>query len=302
MVSVYISSKVDLDTVGVGYLFSLLAKSFSPEEIEVVRGEAPQEVLADPSILCVEVGGSGRVSEGCFDHHGPGSEGLRSATKQAYEFLQEAILPKGRILLGIENPLVSKLVDYIDKLDIEGPKGLGEPPGFPTLSDLFSGLLLTTRDPKEQFLKGIGLLKAVVEGKVDPFGIIPKDLTPETAAWAEAKTNHNRLVAEAIKKAKWETTQSGLKLAYLETSFVGAPGALYEAGAQVVVVFNPAFGPAKVRKFTVAGNGIKVNSLLPALNNLETGWGGPGHGTILGSPREGSKLSLEEVVQIVKTL
>jgi len=44
-----------------------------------------------------------------------------------------------------------------------------------------------------------------------------------------------------------------------------------------------------------------VDAVLPKLNALESGWGGPPTGTIVGSPREGSKLTLKEVVGIVKT-
>jgi hypothetical protein len=66
----------------------------------------------------------------------------------------------------------------------------------------------------------------------------------------------------------------------------------------VVVALNPNYNG--VRKFTIAGNGIRVDSVKDRLNAKEPGWGGPPSGTILGSPREGSNLSLEEVVRIVK--
>ena len=56
-------------------------------------------------------------------------------------------------------------------------------------------------------------------------------------------------------------------------------------------------------KYTVVGNGVRVDSLLPMLNDLEpANWGGPSHGTILGSPRWGSRLSVEEVIAVVTQL
>jgi hypothetical protein len=119
-------------------------------------------------------------------------------------------------------------------------------------------------------------------------------------SFASAKAENDRRVAEAVEKAQWGTTRSGLRLAWLETDFIGAPGALYGVGAQVVVVYSRHFGPAGVPKFTLAGNGVRVDRVLPELNAREPGWGGPPSGTILGSPREGSKLTLEEVVEMVR--
>ncbi|MBU1014998.1 hypothetical protein KKI17_00970, partial [Patescibacteria group bacterium] len=72
--------KIDLDTCGAALLLGVSRE----EGVEVLRGgEASQEDLADPQILCIEVGGSGQVAERNFDHHGLGSEGLFSATLQA---------------------------------------------------------------------------------------------------------------------------------------------------------------------------------------------------------------------------
>jgi hypothetical protein len=201
------------------------------------------------------------------------------------------LVPREKSLLY----LLIRLVCYIDKLDIEGPEALGPKSEelFPTLSDVFSGMLLTERNPVEQFHKGVEILKTVIDSKQDPFGRIEG-----FDSYAKAKAENNRQIAKAVEQAQWTTTQSGLKLGYLETEFFGAPGALYGAGAQVVVALNPNYNG--VRKFTIAGNGIRVDSVKDRLNAKEPGWGGPPSGTILGSPREGSNLSLEEVVRIVK--
>ncbi|MDP3762547.1 MAG: hypothetical protein Q8Q97_00550, partial [bacterium] len=149
---------------------------------------------------------------------------------------------------------------------------------------------------------GVEILRRVVLEGIDPYGRMPVEEVPEWTVYAKAKAENNRQVAEAVKQAEWALTRAGLKLAWLETDFFGAPGALYGIGAQVVVAFSPHFGPAKTPKFTIAGNSIKVDAALTELNSREPGWGGPSTGTIIGSPREGSKLTLDEVVDIVRRL
>lgn len=308
--------KIDLDTCGAAFLFGVTRG----DEVKVLRSaQASQEELADPSILCIEVGGSGRVAEGNLDHHGPGSEDLPSATLQAWR-AQKACPSCGLPVESLPDPkefhpdmceggtsadeaeALARLVEYIDLLDTQGPAPLArrQKGVFPTLSDVFAGMLLTTRDPLEQLHLGVEMLQEVIHNGFKPFGRMPIDKKPEWKAFAEATAENNRQIAEAVKGAKWGKTTSGLKLAWLESDFFGTPGALYGEGAQIVVAFSPRFGPNGVPKFTIAGNGIKVDGVLAKLNAREPGWGGPGTGTILGSPREGSKLTLNEVVEVVR--
>ena len=272
--------KIDLDTIGAAWLLGVS----SADEIQVVRGQATAEDLANPEVVCIEVGGSGEVEMNNFDHHGEGSEDLPSATAQ---------------VARAESPLVR----YIDILDTKGPEEIRKLSSgqHPFLSDIVSGILLSKRDPKEQLLEGIRFLRLLSGSELDPFGSMQELVKehPDLSGYVEAKAENDRQIAKALERAKWDVTRSGLKMAWLETSFFGALGALYNSGAQVVVAFNPDF--RGVRKFTVGGNeGIRVNSILPSLNEREKGWGGPGSGTIIGSPQAGSVMELDEVVQIVK--
>jgi len=292
--------KIDLDTCGAAYLLGVSRE----DKIEVLRGgQASEEDLANPNVLCIEVGGSGRVAEGNFDHHGLGSKGLGSATLQAWQFYCQE-----RGLWSNDHPL-SSLVDYIDRLDRQGPQALGPRQAglFPTLSDVFAGMLLVTRDPAEQLHAGVKILREVNARGLTARtrGVYERMPVEEVEGWfafAEVKAENNRQVAKAVENAQWGATFSGLKLAWLETDFFGAPGALYGVGAQVVVAYSRHFGPAGVPKFTIAGNGIKVDAVLAELNAREPGWGGPATGTIIGSPREGSNLTLNEVVEVVTRL
>lgn len=296
--------KIDLDTVGAAYLLGVTRE----DAVEVLRGEASSEDLADPSILCIEVGGSGMVEQKCFDHHAAGGP-TASATRQAFDWVYP-VETCAHGLYGCSScehydgrrygaAQVKRLVDYIDLLDTKGTEAVrrltgGDVP-FPTLSDVFAGLLLSERDPVEQLHTGVELLKRIVEEGIDPFGTVAG-----YDNWANAKAENNRQMALAVQSARWDSTVAGRRIAVLETEFFGAPEALYGAGAEIAVCYNPRFGNPPVAKFTIAGNGIKVDMALPALNALEEGWGGPASGTIIGSPRSGSKLTLEQVTEIVR--
>ena len=290
--------KIDLDTCGAAFLLGVSRA----DEVEVLRGgEATPEDLADPEVVCIEVGGSGQSQLNNWDHHGPEAKGLGSATLQSWQFIcrRQGLWPD-------DHP-ISSLVEYIDRLDRIGPQALGprQEGLFPTLSDVFAGMLLTTRDPVEQLHAGVEILREVNNRGLTARtrGVYERMPVEEVEGWltyAVAKAENNRQVAKAVEKAQWGATSAGLKLAWLKTDFSGAPGALYGVGAQVVVAYSPHFGPAGVPKFTVAGNGVRVDAALPELNAWESGWGGPPTGTILGSPREGSAMTLDEVVGIVR--
>lgn len=279
--------KIDLDTIGAAWILGVK----SGDDVQVLRGNATTEDLADSSVICIEVGGSGQVEMNNFDHHGAGSEDLLSASFQALS------------AVACENQVTSGIVEYIDILDRKGPEEIRSfsSGAAPFLSDIVSGIFLTKRSPLEQLFEGIRFLEILNESQIDPFGSV-KELVEkhsELAVYAEAHEQNKLMITKALDEAKWGETASGLKMAWLETSFFGAMGALYAHGAQVAVAFNPNMNG--VRKFTVAGNGgIKVNSILPLLEAVENGWGGPGTGTILGSPKDGSNMSLLEVVEIVR--
>jgi len=295
--------KVDLDTVGVAFF----ARVTREHEVVSVRGQATDEDLQNNNVLCIEVGGSGQINLNDWDHHQEGGP-VESATWQAamifpfpYHYDAEDEEEMQRVAR-----LSKGLIEYIDQLDCQGPKSFpmyGQPGTY--LSDIFSGMLLVTRDQIEKLHKGIEILTLVVEKGIDPSGQMPN--IPEWQAYVVAKEENNHQLAKAVEDAQWTKTTSGLKLGFLETKFFGAPGALYGHGADVIVAMNPNF--RGVKKFTVAGNnGVKVDACKDRLNELEANqdstqtWGGPPTGTILGSPFGGSNLTIHQVVEVVEEL
>jgi len=309
---IVIGPKVDLDVCGCA-LIRLLGGTFDALDevsmenlfpnipVEVVsQGQASPADLDDESVLCIECGLDDMdwADKENFDHHienGPEN----SATMQAFDHVDflldhKPIAVSHQELVEDFRKAYGSLAEYIDLLDTKGPEALRhrqKQVRFPTLSDVFAGMLLTERDPVKQFHEGVRILYNIN----NPFGTIDG-----FDQYAKAKADNDRQLALAVKRAKWTITKTGHKLAYLETDFYGAPGALYGRGAEIVIAYSPKFGNPPVPKFTIAGNSIRVNGLLPLLDAQEEGWGGPATGTIIGSPRGGSKMTLKAVLKIVK--
>ncbi len=273
--------QVDMDTA----LTALICGVSTEDEIVVVRGEASPEDLADPSVLCIEAGGSGQVHLKNFDHHNT-SELLPPACRQALE------------ASGKTDPALTRLVDYVAAIDERGPSGLGPHPGFPTLSDVFSGMRLSIKNPVKQLHAGLAILNTVLQEKLDPFARMPE--RPEWREWIEARRREDEGLARARAEAEVFVSTSGKTVGFLQTEFIGALEVLYSLGCQIAIAYSPRFGDPPIPKYTIAGNGVRVDHLLPFLNELEPGWGGPAHGTIVGSPRMGSQLDPKTVKHIAK--
>lgn len=276
-----IIQKPDLDTC----LTALIMGVSEKDEIVVSKGGASTDDLHNPSVLCIEAGGSGDVHLNNFDHHNTDT-GMPPACRQAYDYRASRISHMLSENLG-------RLVEYVCMVDDE-PKD--HPPiEFPSLSNIFSGMLLVERDPIQQFLKGIAIIKKVLESNIDPFNTMPD--IEEWRAYRIAKEENIKGVKEAIKNAEFYTARNGYKVGFLESKYIGGIGALYNQGCDVVVMFNPTYGNPPVHKWTIAGNGRDVYHLIESFDKIEKGWGG--RATIIGSPREGTGLKKEEVMSVV---
>ncbi len=135
--------KADLDTCLTAHILGVREGN----EVFVAPGGAAPGELADPEILCIEAGGSGTPQLGNFDHHDP-QRHLKPACRQAYDHLH------------LDNAKLSRLVDYVCLVD-EDPSG-HPPVPFPSLSNIFSGMMLIEKDPLRRFWKGVGLLREIL--------------------------------------------------------------------------------------------------------------------------------------------
>lgn len=271
-----IIQKPDLDTC----LTALIMGVTEADEIIVSKGDASKEDIMNPDMLCIEVGGSSLVHLNNFDHHNT-TQKLHPACMQAYEFKR------------LNDEKLNKLVEYVCMVD-ERQK-YHPVIKFPSLSNIFSGMLLVERNPTLQFLKGIDILNKVLSENIDPYNTLPdiEDWRP----YRNAKDENIEKIAEVLKKAEFYTANNGFKIGFVESYSIGGIGILYAQGCDVVIMYNPAFGEPPVTKYTIAGNSKKVNHLVKHFDKIEAGWGG--RETIIGSPRVGTKLKKEEVLAVV---
>jgi len=280
--------KVDLDTALTAFLLGVS----EADEIVVVPERAAPPDLASPDVLCIECGGSGQAELGNFDHHDT-AELLPAACVQASCFRSGSLAAE-------------RLVEYVAALDTDGSQAVRQrsilPPGGRSLSAVFSGMLMTIVEPRCQLLEGLSLLHKVVQAGIDPFGAMPE--LPEWEAFYAAKRANGSLLREAFQRIIRFTTHSGLQAGYLETAARGALGGLYGCGCRIAVASYPLRvppqGPLR-RKFTIGGKGIRIDAILCALNSQDPGWGGPSHGTIVASPRDGgATLDAQTVIGVVR--
>jgi len=271
-----IIQKPDLDTCMTALILGVADK----DDIIVAQGDASETDLMNSEVLCIEAGGSGLAHLNSFDHHDP-HKYFPPACRQAYEYR------------GLNDKRIERLVEYVCMVD---DKVQDHPAiAFPSLSNIFSGMLLVEKDKSVQFFKGIGILQKVLDENIDPFSTMPD--IEEWWPYKDAKNENQRRVEEVLRSAEFHESKSGLKIGFVESNFIGGIGVLYAQGCDVAIMFSPAFGEPPVAKFTIAGNNKKVGHLIEYFDKIEKGWGG--RDTIVGSPRSGSNLTKDIVLEIL---
>ncbi|MBI5445328.1 MAG: hypothetical protein HY900_29465 [Deltaproteobacteria bacterium] len=270
--------KPDLDTVVAAFVLGVEPG----DELVVVPCRAGPEDLADPGVLCLECGGSGDVGRSNFDHHDLGRDDP-PACVQAYASRAPA------------DPGAAELVTYTAAVDLAGP--LDRKTAWPSLSQLFSGLRMVPREPPFAFWAGLRLVGEVHRRGLSPYGPLP--VAGEWTSYIEAKKAERARLTKAMVRALFFHTESGRRSGFVETDGIGGHGALRRAGCELCVVATPAREDG-TRLYTISASQLRISALLPALSALEPGWGGPSHGTILGSPPAGSRLAPDAVIGVVK--
>lgn len=292
----------DLDSIGVLF-FHLKAGLCNPDTpLNFSKRDVEPHILNDPRILCIEVGGSGQVELGNFDHHGENAPSS-SATLQAYQTLK------------INDSYLGRLVSYINELDTLGLVELTRKRGhvaFPTLSDIIAGIRLKYNDPIMVMKEGVKVLEEITKTQQDPYGTIDG-----FTEYATIKRKNDEEIEKIKTEIQWNRTNNGLIFGYLESELPGSLGIIYEEGKKkfgddkiiIGIVFNPQFGSQKVKKYTIGLSldpdrakelGINLTAINHKLNLLEDGWGGPPTGTIIGSPKNGSEITKDELLKIIK--
>jgi len=274
-----IIQKPDLDTC----LTALILGVSEKDEIKVLPGQASKADLDDPAVYCIEAGGSGLVHLNNFDHHDQLKK-LYPACRQAYD------------KCSMQDERLKRLVDYVCMVDVRTQGYVPAP--FPTLSNVFSGMLFFEKSPLQQFIRGIAMLRMVMDNNIDPFGTMPK-----LDGWREyltAKEENNEKLGAVMDNAIFFQSSHGKKIGFGKSEVIGDFTALYDKGCDVAILLNTAFGENAIRKFAISSKDIAVKSLLlKHIDEMETGWGG--HDTIICSPLgRSSNLSKEVIIEIVR--
>lgn len=266
----YVFWKPDLDTV----LTAWLTGFESGRTLEHVQGPAPASDLACPDTVCIECGGSGEVWRNNFDHHGDAGC-LPPACRQAFR------------RLNVNDPVMDRLVNYVCAVDLgivhEGTARC-------TLSMVFSGLRLRYPHPVTQFLRGIALFQDVYTYAYDPCDM------PLRKEWRDLvweKIRARKRLQRYASQTQTRTTRSGKTLMYLHAPCPGVHGLLKKNGCDISVAGGIAKG-----HFTVSAD-LDLRQALDVLTEMEPGWGGPSQGGIFAAPPGGSRLSAEELLQIL---
>ena len=270
--------KPDLDTVVAGSLLGAEHALVRP-----LPHEAPEQLLADKRVLCLECGGSGRIAEKNFDHHG--EEVLPCAAEQAWH------------AIGAPQTLRS-LVAYTAAVDTGSGRPAQGAEGI-TLSALLSGMRLCHTSPAAQFSAGLRLVACVCARQSDPEDVawLPAHdaLAPQyLMAKQAAQQKLEALAPQAVTLAHTPCT-----VMLLAAEVPGVHGLLRRLGAEISLAWNP-----PRHQWTLAaahGFASYIRDTLALLKQREPGWGGPAGGGIIGSPRGGSKLLLSDILACLRT-
>lgn len=276
--------KPDLDTVLSAFI---LLRDFSGM-ILAIKGQACAQALANKKILCLECGGSGRTNEGNFDHHS-GAVELPCAAEQAWNYVGR---PQS----------LSSLVSYVASVDTARMMPSCTT-GNVSLSSLFSGMLLVYQTQCTRFRAGLRLLDAVCKFSAFPYDL--KELInnhPEFLCYLHAKEEAKQKLEKEIDNVKTFYVKKYV-VKSLCTQVPGVHGLLRRLGADISIAgFKNSSSSILCMHWSISflsNNKEIVDRVLCELNNIEKGWGGPTGGTILGSPFTGSKLSLQDIIEVL---
>lgn len=268
--------KVDLDTCATGLVLNVDRL----RDVLIVAGRATPLDLSDPWVLCIETGGSGLAHLNNFDHHEPGMD-LPPACRQAFDHV------------GTSDETMSRLVEYVSRVDLALP--MVQPIAFPSLSNVFSGMLLTIHDPVLQFQAGMGMMREVLRMGLDPFQPMPE--LPHWSDFLAAKQRNAQRLEQDLARAQIFVIGPEIRVGLLETNAAGGSGRLFAMGCDVAVLYARAFAAISVHKCTIISRRWDVSGLLPELERLEPGWGG--RKQLIGSPWPGTRLGREVIMEIV---
>lgn len=154
---------IGLDSVGAALLLGVTPED---EVVTLSRGASDADLM-DPSTICIRAGGAGRTDLNNYDLIPEASAAL-----QAFRLSDTPAIGDKLGLTGQKRrSRLFNLVRYVDQIGRKDTSSCGRAP-FPTVCDVFGGMLLTEKRPVEQLHAGVRILKEVIGSGQDPYGTI----------------------------------------------------------------------------------------------------------------------------------
>lgn len=275
--------KPDLDTVAAGFLAGV-RPGLHP--VLPCGGNAPETLLDNPAVLCIECGGSGQTSRLNLDHHGEGSV-LPTAAEQALRLFRR------------DSPRMHALAEYTAFIDSAGQRGKKPPyAANANLSALMSGVLLAHAEPAAAFQAGLKVLRQWAGTQAPPWDL--SGLERHFPLWRsclEARAAMKAALLAESKNIVCFATAIGPGLALCSIRY-GVHGLLRDAGGKARLAAR-AGSPLRYSISVDPENIHWLRSLAARLNAADPGWGGPAGGSIVGSPFSGSRLEIQSVMTLM---
>ena len=287
--------KPDMDTL----LAAALAGVSLQNTIICVTGDAPSAALNNPEALCLECGGSGQPFLLNFDHHGTAMP-LPPACMQVWNMVYKSIND------STDQKYLAELVSYVSFLDTAGQFGC-KPFAENTsinLSSLISGILLISQDRITSFQVALSALQTIIGERVVSWNMYEAlQRHPEWQVYFSEKQRMERQLKQRAGAIVPFETSMGQGLALLAQE-CGVHGFLRGLGATVSLAsksLESGIGQRYMHSISVSDISQEwLREKRDLLNAVEGGWGGPSGGTIIASAFEGSFLSQQEVICILK--
>jgi hypothetical protein len=162
------------------------------------------------------------------------------------------------------------------------------------LTMVIMGAIASIKDSRKQFFLGLELLREIIINKrLNPYSNLEE--YSHLADNSRFQFEHAKV---SIKEIEWDITNGGYALGSLRTNLkIGGVRNILEKldRGDWCLVYNP-----DTKKAVVARKGFHVKEFFDKISKLEPNWGGPANQLFAVSPREGTKLSLRELREVLK--
>lgn len=271
---------------------AILIGDSNPENHKITLVDlAIPDKLGNENIACIECGGTGDIAKNNWDHHyyrcmqNTQLDGSPVIRRILYFDRLAACTQAAQIKLKSIPPVVKAIENWTFGINYHFEFK-------PEIPDIFSGMLLSTKDTMKQVITGIKLCQKWLK---EDFSY-----SKEEEKWMKTKKKYDKIISDLVENVELIETRGGEELAYIWTSFEGASqGIQNRLGTGIIIVGNLTNG-----KITITLDPEKtwdVEFICNLLNRLNPGWHRPNAWNVIESPPKWITLRLEEdVVQIVR--